>query len=69
MFSKAYRAVVRFAEECVRHGIKTTLTAVDHPDVDLEGVESIAQAIGAGFRARGLAAPRGRDATAKGEER
>ncbi len=59
MFGKAYRAVLRFAEECVRHDIKTTLTAVAHPDVDLEAVEALAAAIGAGFRARGLARRRG----------
>jgi GTP 3',8-cyclase len=69
VFSKAYRAVLRFAEECVRHDIKTTLTAVTHPDVDLEGIEAIARAMGADFRARGLAVPRGRDDAHKGDER
>ena len=56
IFSKAYRAVMRFAEECVRHDIETTLTAVAHAGVDLDGVAAIARAMGAGFRARGLAA-------------
>lgn len=59
-FAKAHRAVIQFAEQCVRHDIETTLTAVDYPGVDLAGCEAIAQALGAHFRARGLASPRGR---------
>jgi cyclic pyranopterin phosphate synthase len=55
-FSKAHRAVIRFAEQCVGHGIETTLTAVDYPGADPEGCTAIAQAIGAGFRLRRLAA-------------
>jgi len=60
MFAKAHRAVIQFAEQCVRHDIETTLTAVDFPGADLAGCEAIARALGAGFRARGLASPRGR---------
>jgi GTP 3',8-cyclase len=56
-FSKAHRAVIRFAEACVGHGIETTLTAVDTPEADPEGCEAIARAIGAGFRVRPLAPP------------
>lgn len=56
-FSKAHRAVIRFAEQCVAHGIATTLTAVDCPGADLEGCEAIARRIGAGFRARRLVPP------------
>jgi GTP 3',8-cyclase len=56
-FSKAHRAVVRFAEQCARHGIETTLTAVDYPGADLPGCEAIAAKIGAGFRARRLVPP------------
>jgi hypothetical protein len=51
----------------VKHDIETTLTAVDYPGADLAGCEAIATALGAGFRARGLAAPRGRDRAEKGE--
>ena len=65
VFGKAYRAVLRFAEECVRHGIDTTITAVDYPGADLEGCAAIASAMGASFRARGLASPRGREGTEK----
>ena len=66
LFAKAYRAVIQFAEQCVKHDIETTLTAVDYPGADLAGCEAIATALGAGFRARGLAAPRGRDRAEKG---
>ncbi len=59
-FSKAHRAVVRFAEQCVAHGIHTTVTAVDYPGADLEGCAAIATKIGAGFRARALVPPPGR---------
>ena len=55
LFSKAHRAAIRFAEECVRQDIATTITAVDHPQADLDGCEAIAHAIGAQFRARSLA--------------
>jgi len=59
MFAKAHRAVIQFAEQCVHNDIQTTLTAVDYPGADLDGCEAIARALGTGFRARGLAAPRG----------
>jgi cyclic pyranopterin phosphate synthase len=67
MFAKAHRAVVQFAEQCVRHDIETTLTAVDYPGADLAGCRAIAAALGAGFRARGLASPRGRVRAEKGD--
>ncbi|MGO8684422.1 MAG: TatD family nuclease-associated radical SAM protein [Thermoleophilia bacterium] len=54
IFAKTHRAVIRFAEECVQHGIATTITAVDQPQADLAGCEAIACAVGARFRARGL---------------
>jgi TatD family-associated radical SAM protein len=60
VFAKAHRAVIQFAEQCVRHDIETTLTAVDYPGADPAGCEAIARALGARFRARGLASPRGR---------
>ena len=56
-FAKAHRAVIQFAEQCVRHGIETTLTAVDQPGADLPGCEAIARAVDAGFRARPLVPP------------
>jgi len=66
-FSKAYRAVLQFAEQCVGHGIETTLTAVAYPGVDLPACADLAAAMGARFRARGLATPRGREPAEKGE--
>ena len=66
-FAKAHRAVIQFAEQCVQHDIETTLTAVDYAGADLAGCEDIAAALGAGFRTRGLAAPRGRERAEKGE--
>ena len=68
-FAKSYRAVLQFAEQCLRQDIETTLTAVDFAGADLEGCAAIAGAMGAGFRARGLASPRGRDHAEKGEAR
>jgi cyclic pyranopterin phosphate synthase len=66
LFAKAHRAVIRFAAECVRHGITTSLTAVDQPAADLPGCKAIARAAGARFRARALVtAP---DAQAVGEK-
>ena len=57
MFSKAHRAVIRFAEECVRHEIATTLTAVDVPEADVEACAALAADIGADFRVRSLVHP------------
>lgn len=57
VFSKAHRAVVRFAEDCGRLGIKTTISVVDCPGADVPGCEAIAEALGAGFRVRALATP------------
>jgi TatD family-associated radical SAM protein len=69
LFSKAHRAVIRFAEQCVQHGLETTLTAVDYPGADLPGCEAIATALGAGFRTRGLATPRAGEGAEKREDR
>jgi len=65
LFCKAHRAVIRFAEQCLRHGMETTLTAVAYPDADLPGCEAIAAAVGASFRARSLAARTIEDADKK----
>jgi GTP 3',8-cyclase len=66
-FAKSYRAVLRFAEQCLAQGIDTTLTAVDYPGADLPAVADLAAAMGAGFRARGYAAPPERAAADKGD--
>ena len=67
VFAKSHRAVLRFAERCIAHGIETTLTAVDHPGADLAAVAATATALGAGFRARGYAAPPARAVAEKGD--
>ena len=54
IFSKAFRAVLRFAEECVEQGIETMMTAVDTPETDVAGCEAVAAALGATFRLRRL---------------
>jgi TatD family-associated radical SAM protein len=66
-FAKSYRAVLRFAEQCLAQRIETTLTAVDYPGADLPAVADIAAAMGAGFRARGYAAPPKPPAAEKGD--
>jgi len=67
VFAKTHRAVIQFAEQCVHHDMETTLTAVDYAGADLAGCEAIAAALGAGFRVRGLAAPREPAPATKGE--
>ena len=57
MFSKAYRAVLKFAEDCLKEGIKVTLSVVDLPEVDIEACRSIAEKMGAEFRVRPLLTP------------
>jgi TatD family-associated radical SAM protein len=52
IFSKAHRAVIGFARDCVAQGIETTLTAIDLPAADTEGCAAIAAAAGASFRLR-----------------
>jgi len=57
MFSKAYRAVLEFAEDCLAAGLKVTLSVVDLPEVDIEACRSIAEKMGAKFRIRQLLTP------------
>jgi len=52
VFSKAFREVLSFAEDCVRAGFETTLTAVDVPEADVDGCRALAEAMGASFRLR-----------------
>ncbi len=46
--------VVSFIESCVRSGLRTTVTAVELPGVDLPAVRSLAARLGAAFRPRPL---------------
>lgn len=64
MFSKAYRAVIGFAEDCVAAGMKVILSVVDLPEVDIEACRAIAERIGAGFKVRALITPESEEVTA-----
>ena len=66
MFSKAHRAVIKFARRCVEEGVATTVTAVEQPGVDLADCEALARAMGAEFRARRLVTPPARAETTEG---
>jgi TatD DNase family protein len=59
IYSKAFRAVIAFATECIRAGLPTTLTVVDHPEVDAAACAALAERLGAGFRVRARALRRG----------
>lgn len=59
VFAKTHRAVIGFAEQCLQHGIETTLSIVDYPGGDVSGCAAIAERIGAGFRVRALVTPQG----------
>jgi TatD DNase family protein len=50
--STAYQAVKDFAVECRRAGIKTTVTVMDMPEVDIEACRTIAKELGVGIRIR-----------------
>jgi len=57
MFSKAYRAVLKFAEDCLKEGMKVALSVVELPEVDIEACRNIAEKMGADFRVRPLLTP------------
>jgi TatD family-associated radical SAM protein len=57
IFDKAFRAVIKFAEDCIAAGIATRLTVVDLPEVDIEACRSFAEEIGADFFIRPLITP------------
>ena len=53
----AYRAALAFAEECIGRGMATSLSVVDHPDVDVPACAALAARMGAAFRVRALVLP------------
>lgn len=57
MFSKSYRAVLKFAQDCLAEGLKVTLSVVELPEVDIEACRSIAEKMGADFKVRQLLTP------------
>jgi GTP 3',8-cyclase len=58
IYAKAFRAVLAFTRDCVAAGLDTTMTVVDHPDVDAEECAALAEGLGASFRVRGRAVRR-----------
>ncbi|MDP2929062.1 MAG: YchF/TatD family DNA exonuclease [Candidatus Omnitrophota bacterium] len=48
----AYKAVIKFIRDCAANGIKTEVTCLNLPGVDLGECERIAKNLGASFRAR-----------------
>jgi len=60
IYAKAFRAVLAFTRDCVAAGLATTMTVVDHPDIDAEACAALAGQLGAAFRVRGRAAARHR---------
>lgn len=50
--STAYQAVKDFAAECRKAGIKTTVTVMDMPGVDIEACKTIAKELGVNIRIR-----------------
>lgn len=49
---EALGKVLEFVKECVQAGVKTQVTAVARPDVDIEAVRALAEGMGADFRVR-----------------
>jgi TatD family-associated radical SAM protein len=58
IYAKAFRAVLAFTRQCVAAGLATTMTVVDHPDIDEEACAALADGLGAAFRVRGRAVRR-----------
>lgn len=50
--AEGFRASRRFAERCVAAGLRTRVTAVQLPEVDLDAVRDYARRVGAEFLAR-----------------
>jgi TatD family-associated radical SAM protein len=51
-YEGSYQAVLDFAKEAVRAGIKTRMTVVGQDGIDIDKCEKIATDIGATFRVR-----------------
>lgn len=48
----AFPAMLDFARSCLRAGLRTTLTVVAMPQIDVEAARAVAQEVGAEFRVR-----------------
>lgn len=49
---EAYRATLDFIKSCVRSNVQTEISAVELPEIDMEGCRTIAEELGATFRPR-----------------
>lgn len=49
---EAYPALLAFARSCLQAGLRTILTVVDMPDIDVEAARLVAEQTGAEFRVR-----------------
>jgi TatD DNase family protein len=58
MREKGFEAAVEFVRACVLSDLKTTVTAVELPGVDLPAVRRLAESLGASFLARPLLSAR-----------
>jgi TatD family-associated radical SAM protein len=47
-----FAACLEFIHECVASGLRTTVTAINFPKVDIPAVRQLAKSLGAGFRLR-----------------
>lgn len=51
-FSNAYDSLLEFTEESVKAGLRTQMTVVGMPQIDIDACEKIANGLGATFRVR-----------------
>lgn len=65
IYSKAFREVLAFTSQCIAAGLRSTLTVVDHPEVDVDACAALAQRLGAAFAVRGLVTPNGAPPTGR----
>lgn len=49
---EGFKSVLAFIRACVKAGLRTVVTAVEQPGVDLEAVKALAEKLGAEFRLR-----------------
>lgn len=52
LYPNSYSSMLKFAQECINSGIKTRLTVVDIPEIDLKACERMAKEMGATFYIR-----------------
>jgi cyclic pyranopterin phosphate synthase len=53
VFEGSYGALLDFTKKAIKAGIRTRMTVVRHPDIDISECERIATGLGASFKMRG----------------